>query len=731
MKNLISGKLQTLLVALGLALLATLNFQLSTCSAQGTAFTYQGRLNFNASPAAGNYDFRFRVAADANGNTFVGSAVITNGVPVTNGLFLTTLDFGAGIFTGGNLWLQIEVKTNGAAGYALLNPLQTLTPTPYAMFANTASNVSGTVSAAQIGGGTLANSVLPASPNFSGTVTASSLSGNGAGVANVNAATLNGLNGSNFWKSSGNAGTSPANGNFLGTTDNQPLVLKVNGQQVARYEPTTATPNLIGGFSGNSVQAGLFGATISGGGYSPNGINSISNGGNYGTIAGGLNNTVTNFGGTVLGGEANFNGSVYGVIGGGYLNMAQGNYVVIGGGSGNTINAGADDATISGGVFSFILTNSTSAVIGGGYNNSILADSRQATISGGAVNVIQTNSYCSVISGGYLNQIRSSSYFASVIGGLHNIVGNAYAVIAGGLFNTNNGSAAFIGGGANNFVGTNSGYSFLGGGYYNNLTGYASVIGGGQNNVIQLYADNSMIGGGQNNSIVGSVLQVADVISGGYQNSMQTNSTRSVIGGGQNNIILANARSATISGGTSNQVAGSGATVPGGSGNAALADSAFAAGNQAQAIHAGAFVWADSQNTNFYSTASDQFAVRASGGVLLNAGTNNVEIASGGIKVTGAGIGSSTAVFVHRATAANIEAGSTHRTTINNPYCNGDSNAVLFVTANYNPGSTGSIIQNHPYGVFYNALLAKWQIFNEDIVALTTNTAFNVMIVKP
>jgi hypothetical protein len=51
-----------------------------------------------------------------------------------------------------------------------------------------------------------------------------SLSGNGSGVSNVNAATLAGLSASSFWQLGGNAGTSPSV-NFLGTTDNQPLVL--------------------------------------------------------------------------------------------------------------------------------------------------------------------------------------------------------------------------------------------------------------------------------------------------------------------------------------------------------------------------------------------------------------------------------------------------------------------------------------------------------------------------
>jgi len=55
---------------------------------------------------------------------------------------------------------------------------------PYAVTANTASNLSGTLPVAQLSG-TVLNSSLPASPSFSGTVTANSFSGNGVGMTNV------------------------------------------------------------------------------------------------------------------------------------------------------------------------------------------------------------------------------------------------------------------------------------------------------------------------------------------------------------------------------------------------------------------------------------------------------------------------------------------------------------------------------------------------------------------
>src|SRR5436305_3176677 len=92
--------------------ICTIACQLSTW-AQGTAFTYQGRLNDTASAANGNYDFRFRLASDALANNYIGGNVFTNGVRVSSGLFTVTLDFGVGIFTGSNLWLEVDVRTNG------------------------------------------------------------------------------------------------------------------------------------------------------------------------------------------------------------------------------------------------------------------------------------------------------------------------------------------------------------------------------------------------------------------------------------------------------------------------------------------------------------------------------------------------------------------------------------------------------------------------------------------
>jgi hypothetical protein len=90
-------------------------------------------------------------------------------------------------------------------------------------------------------------------------------------------------------------------------------------------------------------------------------------------------------------------------------------------------------------------------------------------------------------------------------------------------------------------------------------------------------------------------------------------------GGGDNN---SSGGYATIAGGSENSASANYATVPGGSENSAAGTYSFAAGQQAHAANQGAFVWADSQNATFTSTANDQFCIRAQGGVQLDPTTS-------------------------------------------------------------------------------------------------------------
>jgi len=113
----------------------------------------------------------------------------------------------------------------------------------------------------------------------------------------------------------GNAGTA-AGANFLGTTDNQPLEVKVNNARALRIESGfkffgASSPNLIAGFSGNRVSGGAVGAVIAGGGY-------------FDTIGGDVWNEVSEDLGAIGGGAFNDVRGFYGTVPGGIDNDANG-----------------------------------------------------------------------------------------------------------------------------------------------------------------------------------------------------------------------------------------------------------------------------------------------------------------------------------------------------------------------------------------------------------------------
>jgi len=123
----------------------------SLANAQSTAFTYQGRLNDNGTPANGVYDFTFQAFDAPVAGGSIGGTVDVNAVGVTNGLFTALVDLGGSPFTGPARWLQISVSTNGAGNFTTLVPRQALTPSPYAIYAPTAGTVTnGAIASAQL-----------------------------------------------------------------------------------------------------------------------------------------------------------------------------------------------------------------------------------------------------------------------------------------------------------------------------------------------------------------------------------------------------------------------------------------------------------------------------------------------------------------------------------------------------------------------------------------------------
>jgi len=153
--------------------------------------------------------------------------------------------------------------------------------------------------------------------------------------------------GSFVWADSGGANlASTANDQFLVRASGG-VSLNVAGGAL-RLEPDAASPNVIGGYSDNSVTGGVVGATISGGGRAPDndwGSNNVS--GDYGAIGGGNSNQVTGAEATIAGGHSNQAGGDYASVAGGSSNLASGLAATAGGGNNN--QASGDAATVPGG----------------------------------------------------------------------------------------------------------------------------------------------------------------------------------------------------------------------------------------------------------------------------------------------------------------------------------------------------------------------------------------------
>jgi len=333
-------KLPRLVIALALLALATLNPQFSTAFAQGTAFTYQGRLNSGSAPANGNYDVVFALYNDPLLGSQVGSAITNSAVPVTNGLFTTTIDFGGSPWTGQLLYLQMLVRTNGNGALTLLAPRQQVTPAPYSILAANAGSANS-VAAANISG-TILNASLPISPSFSGTVTAGTLAGNGGGLTNLNASQL------------------------------------TSGM---------VSPGVLPGFQGPYY------STI-GGGYGNN--NNFALGA---TVGGGIFNTNGGYAATIAGGDTSTANGSHATVGGGGNNGGNGDYSTVDGGSYNVIDAGGDHSAIGGGIGNHIV--GYESTIAGGYVN--LINGQDDVIAGGDLNVISVGANRSFIGGGINN----------------------------------------------------------------------------------------------------------------------------------------------------------------------------------------------------------------------------------------------------------------------------------------------------------------------------------------
>ncbi len=569
-----------LVLTLGAAALLLSLVLIGTSSAQGngpqspqapagSGFTYQGRLIKNGQPISDVCELSFSLYDASMDGSFLNSNTFSS-VPISNGLFTVQIDYGASVFNGEGRWIETAVKCTGDANYITLSPRTKLTAAPYAIYAL------------------------------------------------------------NNWALNGNSGTGGSG--FIGTTDNTALTIGVNGQGALRLYPQSQSPNIVGGYSGNTFSPTLYGQTIAGGGsffYE----NRTSR--EYATVGGGRKNQSDGYGSTIAGGIDNWANNDYATVAGGLRNYATGSSSAIGGGFYNV--AAGYVSYIGGGDLNLAMTQN--ATIGGGYSNTITGGQLIAnnTIGGGVFNF--NSGFAATIAGGHGNQ--ATGEWTSMGGGGFNTASNRSATVSGGEYNTASGSRATIGGGAYN-VAAGSGSTIGGGGFNgsgtfsgNHASGTASTIGGGYGNIIVGDGHYGTIGGGQQNQITataGTNLNIA-TIGGGYNNRVTLGGA--TVSGGNSN--TASGFDSAVGGGINNTASGGASVVPGGASNLAQGNTSFAAGYRAKSYNNGCFTWADSNDFDYACTLNNAFTARATGGVYFVTGINGSGGTTAGVTVPAGG----------------------------------------------------------------------------------------------
>lgn len=412
-----------------------------------TAFTYQGELQNGGTPVDGAHDLRFRLYDASASGTQLGTTLCVDNVQVVGGKFTVQLDFGSQ-FAGQQRFLDIQVRPDtgldcsNATGYTLLTPRQPMTATPYASFApsaGAAATAATATNATQLNGqsagfyqnannltaGTIPDARMASnvvrtnfSNSFTGTNVFTGFTTFSGAVQSTNPASVyvgdgSGLNG--LWKMGGNTATDPAT-HFIGTTDGQPLNVRIDNRRTLTLTPTYGTygtdplftAHTNHGADTNFIAPNLLGATICGGGLNtynnPTLAETVRNSvlSHLGTIVGGFGNSIGTLSnsGFVGAGEFNTVSGYAGVVGGGVQNDALGQYSAAVGGLENV--ASGYQSFVGGGLQNNA-TGSNSTIGGGRGNYATVID---ATVAGGAGNwALGAASFCG---GGYLNTAQGS-----------------------------------------------------------------------------------------------------------------------------------------------------------------------------------------------------------------------------------------------------------------------------------------------------------------------------------
>jgi hypothetical protein len=560
-----------------------------------SAFTYQGELRVAGSPANNSFDMEFRLFNASVAGAQVGPTVSVSAVAVSNGLFSTSLDFGAAQFAGEAQWLEIRIKPAGAGNFETLTPRTPLTAAPYAWAARNAlaDSVTGlSVVDGSLSGGDIANDSLSVLDLAPGSVGSSELVDGAISVDDINT-------------------------NQIQQRVSQTCAAGSSIREISAGGTVTCEPDDGGTGGGGTVTQVATGAGLTGGPIVSSGTIAIASGGVTSAMI--ADGTVANA--DLAANAVNASIIVDGSVGASDINSAQVQTRVASSCSaGSSISAIAANGTVSCetddvGSAGWSLTgnagtNPSTQFIG-------TTDAQALVLRAGnsaSIRIIPSSSTSNVVMGSPSNTVSATGVAQTVAGGLAgnscglascaNSLTGDYSTIAGGVGNrqTGAGLAVFVGGGGNHTI-----------------AGDYAAIGGGQANRVEVPW--GTVAGGEDNAVRGS---------------------HGAIGGGNFNSL--NASAATVAGGVANQATGAISMIPGGETNCAGGNYSFAAGRNAKVRYAngtstqggclaatssgdtsgdeGTFVWADSQATVFSSSGPNQFLARADGGVAFN--TNSI-----------------------------------------------------------------------------------------------------------
>ncbi len=345
----------------------------------GTGFTYQGHLRRTAPAPIGqgfpmdSADLRFSLWDDETAGNQIGSEVQLLNVPVENGLFTVTLDFGEQIFDGRARWLRVAVRAphdpDNTTFYAIMNPRQRINAAPYAL-------------------------ALP------GLYTRPAVTPNLIGGHQSNAVT-DGVIGGTI---GGGGGSSTSNL----VTDNHGTVAGGNQNRAGNDTGTTndALEATVGGGFNNRATA------------------------SRATVGGGLSNQATGSAATVGGGNGNNAGGANATIPGGNSNSAAGDYSFAAGRRAKANHAGAfvwADSTVA----DFLSTAANQFLIraGGGVGINTAAPASDLSVAGDAdisgklgvgtdspfarLDVLQSATAATAISGVISSNSGNAGYFGA------------------------------------------------------------------------------------------------------------------------------------------------------------------------------------------------------------------------------------------------------------------------------------------------------------------------------